>query len=562
MPSFPSYPSRSTNLLSGLWDFAFTPGGRDLSAINPKMVTFNRRMAVPGCFDACPSWAGQRGTAIYRTQTHIRPGQKSILKFPAVGLFVRVYVDNQMLHEQAAPYSAFEVSVPATPHSLREIVLVVDNRVDTGLVPTVRPGFDFYLHGGVFRGIELHEVPDCYIDRVYVRTLDAAAGLIQCEVMLKGELPEKLNVAYGFDGEDPEPFPEAEVLDGKVLLMLSVPDPSLWTLEDPNLHKLYVSIGKDAIIERFGLRTIECVGDEIHMNGKPLPKLQGVNRHEAHPEYGPALPVVQLLQDAQLLKDLGCNFVRGAHYPQDQRFLDLCDEMGILVYEEVMNWNPRPEDLSNPAYVDAVAEQIGGMVRASQNHPSVIMWGVMAGGASDEENGRTAMRKWINMVREEDLSRPITYATDRLRSDLMLDMVDIISISMYPAWRDIHADSMRPLDELENKLADALDYLKREGHLTKPVLLSEIGAGALYGWRDRMAGMWSEEYQAEYFERACRYIKGEKRFAGVALWQFCDCRAFTKDHSLGRPRGFNNKGLCDEYRRPKLAYFRVRKQFR
>ena len=112
-----------------------------------------------------------------------------------------------------------------------------------------------------------------------------------------------------------------------------------------------------------------------------------------------------------------------------------------------------------------------------------------------------------------------------------------------------------------NKIDECLDGLKQRGLSDKPFIISEIGAGAIYGWRDPICAHWSEEYQDEYLKIVCNEVVSNKNIAGVALWQFCDCRTYRGSHALGRPRAFNNKGIVDEYRRPKSAYKSVKNIF-
>ena len=130
-----------------------------------------------------------------------------------------------------------------------------------------------------------------------------------------------------------------------------IPQAIYWQPDAPHLHSLHCAFadGSDSIRERTGLRTITCDGEKILLNGKEI-TLRGVNRHELHPQTGPALSDGHIIQDLALLKDLGANFVRGSHYQQDQRFLDLCDECGLMVWEEALGWQARDHHFTNPAF--------------------------------------------------------------------------------------------------------------------------------------------------------------------------------------------------------------------
>ena len=154
-----------------------------------------------------------------------------------------------------------------------------------------------------------------------------------------------------------------------------VPQPRLWTPSQPHLHKLTVVLFSegmqvDAMEVRFGLRRVEARDGQIRINGEPI-MLLGVNRHESNPLGGIFMTYEQLQQDVDLLKELGANFVRGSHYSQDQRFLDLCDEYGLLVWEETVAWQPSLEDLQDPLFMSQQIKALDETIDASINHPSV-----------------------------------------------------------------------------------------------------------------------------------------------------------------------------------------------
>jgi beta-glucuronidase len=139
-----------------------------------------------------------------------------------------------------------------------------------------------------------------------------------------------------------------------------------------------------------------------------------------------------------------------------------------------------------------------------------------------------------------------------------LDLVDVIAINTYPGWyHRTPADIPEVLDGLAQLMAG-------KGFADKPLMIGEIGAEGLWGWRDWHARHWTEQYQAQILENALRHLLVDRtRWCGVALWQFCDVRSSEAlGRTLGRARGFNNKGLVDEYRRPKLAYDTVKRLFR
>ena len=573
MSRFPRFPNRVVQCLDGMWDFTFLGTdialGRSYAELvpnklqdrptdNPSEKT-SGRAAVPGCFDTIPSHAGVRGTAVYTLTVSIAPGRQALLRFGGVGLWVRVYVDGETLFEGSYPYSPLAVEVPASDSERRTLAVLIDNRFDAERVPLFEPFFDFYAYGGIYRSVELHELPDKYIDRLEVTPIDVYAGRICVAAFLGRTTAESVPGTVTFDDGSRSNVTFTRS-DGAYVAEAEVPEPRPWSPEDPQLHRLRVEIGEDSIEERFGLRTVEATGGHVLVNGRAV-KLLGVCRHEAHPQFGPALPLQQLVQDLDLIRGLGCNFVRGVHYPQDQRFLELCDEQGILVFEETLGWGQRESRFfASRQFYDGQVLQMRRMIAASYNHPSVISWGFLNEGGSNEEFAVPLYRELIGLAKSLDGSRPVTYASMFPFDDLLFEEADIISVNQYPAWYS--GDGTRPLETIPERLERMTAHLAASGLSDKPVVVSEIGAGAIYGWRDSHHSRWSEEYQRDHLSVVCREILSRSAYAGVSLWQFCDCRTYDDANAIKRPRAFNNKGLFDEYRRPKLAADAVGEIFR
>ncbi|MBR0458849.1 MAG: hypothetical protein IJJ26_06405 [Victivallales bacterium] len=556
---YPQYTGRKVQCLDGLWDFAFTEGGeKDLASPRFSRIRYTHRLAVPGVFDTLPEFAGKRGTAFYRTQVTTTANARLLLKLGGLGMWAKLFWDRQPIGLVDLPYSGMQFEFNAGEGTAHELIIELDNRFDFARQPLLSQNYDYYCHGGIFRSIELHELASVAIDRARVITKDLK-GAVQIELLLRGK-SRSLEVKYSFDGGKKSTI-KVPVSKGKASWEAVVPKATLWSAEQPNLHTLEVELPNgDAIVERFGLRIVKTRGTQILLNGAPL-QLKGFCRHEAHPEFGPALPLQILLEDMQFLKSLGCNFVRGSHYPQDQRWLDLCDENGILVWEETVGWGDQENHLEDPHFRERQLEQQTWMVQNSFNHPSVILWGFLNEANGSAPCSRPVFEAMTAHLRELDSTRLVTFASCKAENDINFDLADVVGINQYPAWYARDPETARPLHEIAKRFDDFLAFLKKIGLGSRPVIVSEVGAGAIYGWRDRFRCHWSEEYQADYLEEFLSYLEKRKRICGVALWQFMDCRTYSTSRALGRPRAFNNKGVLDEYRRPKLAFQVVQKHF-
>ncbi len=560
MHPFPHYSKRKFEILDGAWDFCFLGESVDLKSVDVRKAVYKELMPVPGVFDNTPKYPGVRGTALYRRKVKADPNSRMKLRIGGLGLWARIYWDGMEIGIDDLPYSGVEFDFDSGKGMEHELVILIDNRLDFKRCPLFSQYYDFYGFGGIYRSIELHQLPKCSFERARITTLDIKTGLVSIDIGLSGKIPAKFAFNLSFDGRKEEGFCET-VKSEHVKIELKVPKFKLWSPEKPNLHTVTISTMEDQITERFGIRKVAAEKGNITVNGK-VQKLLGYCRHESHMEFGPVQPLPLLFEDLQYLKDLGCNFVRGTHYPQDQRFLDLCDQLGIMVWEESMGWNNKPEHYADKGFFDAQVRQTRLLVRNSFNHPSVIIWGFLNEGNSETPSCRKMYSTLFKTIRGEDSSRLVTYASNRGERDLFFEMCDIVSLNTYPGWYAHDKEKARPLNEIVPCFDKFIKHIDKRGLKDKPFIISEIGAGAIYGWHDRFRVHWSEEYQADYLGVAVNYAVKNPRVSGISIWHFADARTYTTSYALGRPRAINDKGTLDEFRRPKMAYDIVKKAFK
>jgi beta-glucuronidase len=559
MHPYPHYSKRVWQSLDGIWDFHFLGEEATLDGLDLGGVNYDDQLCVPGVFDVTPKYAGRRGLALYRRKVDASAGRLK-LRFGGIGLWARVFWDGKPIGTLDLPYSGMELEFKSETAGEHTLVVAIDNRFDFKRTPLFSQYYDFYAYGGFYRGVELHELPACSLERVRVATLDLSNGIVDLDIELSGAVPARVDFTVAFDRQAPACY-GGEVRGGHVRLSLPVPDFRLWSPESPHLHTVTVALADDAITERFGIRTVSVDGDRICVNGTPR-KLLGYCRHEAHPEFGPVQPLPLLIEDLQYLKDLGCNYIRGSHYPQDQRFLDLCDQFGMIFWEESLGWGNQVEHVTDPGFCEAQLRQTRLMIQNSFNHPCVIMWGFMNEGPSHRPEATALYDSLIGLVRREDPSRLVTFATNHPGDELHFGKVDVISLNAYPGWYAQDREQVRPVGEVVPFFDAFIRSLDERGLGGKPFIISEFGAGAIRGWRDRFKSHWSEEFQAEMLGTICRYVMERPRVAGIALWHFADAQTYTSAYALMRPRTINDKGTLDEYRRPKLAYDQVQRAFR
>lgn len=574
MRAFPHHAIRRTFDLSGSWDFAFL-GDADPARVDVAGIEFKEKMIVPLSFDAVAPHRGKRGLAAYRMRIDISGAERIMIDFPGLGPWSAFHVDGRRIGEHDCPFTRKRVEVGGSV--ARELVVLVDNRFDAKRLPGGPfPNYDWYQYGGIFRPPLLHVLPGLSIGDVMLRVKDWRKGVVEAEIMVGGCGSDKV-LSCLVDGDEVVLKPFSVEAGNPCRFEFRVADPRRWDLDAPNLHNVSLRTSSDDWHGRFGLREIRTEGDKIFLNGELL-KIIGVNRHETHPEFGHAVPPAVMMEDIRLIKDLGCNFVRGAHYPQDQRFLDLCDEAGLLVWEETCGWNNRREHFLDPRFMDQQLRQIDDMIHASFNHPCVVIWGFLNEGKSEQEEAPQAYEQIVSRIRGLDNSRLIACCNMyREKTASRMPRTELVCYNMYSGWYYGHYADLSA--ECEQWLGNAWRMLGER----RPFIISEYGAEALYGWHDPFETQWSEEHQAAAVSSACREILKRDDVAGLIIWQFCDTRRpdfsprlpasemrreLAAD-SIGAsgfgmgpmpiaPRCHNCKGLVDEFRRPKKAYYAMR----
>ena len=547
---------RQVQHLEGIWDFSFL-GQVDPDRIAIPSIAFSDRISVPGSFDATPAYAGRRGVAAYRTCIRFADTRRHRLFLDGVHNWCAVFLNDRRLGDHAGGFTRFSFDILPEEPGEAELVILTDNRFDEQRSPLHEESLDWYQYGGITRGAELHRLPELRIDRVSCTTMDHQSRSVRVEIDFGADAPRSDVCRIDWNGRTVAELPvEAGPDPARITADLQLTGAALWSPDSPNLHMIEVSLRDDDFRIRFGIRTIELQDQQILLNGRPL-RLIGFNRHESHPQFGHGLPDELIASDIQQLRDLECTFVRGSHYPQDERFLDLCDEEGICVWEEALSWEPEARQLTDERWLRAQERNIDEMIASGHNHPSVIIWGILNEGPSRDPDCRPAYERLFGRIRSRDASRPVSFASSHPHEDLCIDLADIVAVNTFPGWYD---GEIEDVPELIGRIFAGIDAA---GFRNRPVIVSEVGAGAVPGWRDRHEARWSEQYQAALLERVITYLFMESsRACGLAIWQFCDVRSSQdRNRMMGRPRGFNNKGVVDEYRRPKQAYEVVKTLF-
>eukprot|EP00445_Apocalathium_hangoei_P072708 CAMPEP_0204153922 /NCGR_PEP_ID=MMETSP0361-20130328/28277_1 /ASSEMBLY_ACC=CAM_ASM_000343 /TAXON_ID=268821 /ORGANISM="Scrippsiella Hangoei, Strain SHTV-5" /LENGTH=311 /DNA_ID=CAMNT_0051109111 /DNA_START=27 /DNA_END=962 /DNA_ORIENTATION=- len=276
----------------------------------------------------------------------------------------------------------------------------------------------------------------------------------------------------------------------------------------------------------------------------------------------PVMKYGELVKDVAVLGALGANFVRGAHYAQDQRFLDLCDVHGLLVWEEVLGWQNSIHDFADGIFMLQTLKMADEMAAASANHPSVIFFGFFNEGQSSDEGpaASAAYAAMAGRLRQNSMgTKLVSWGSSAGMDDKHLEHADVCAFHLYPAWyptrKPVDMEEVQEIPLMWQVMADWV----REHYPDKPLLVTEAGAGGLFGHHGPSDVKWTEEYQSLLMQMHFLAIMKNPGIAGLALWQFAD---FPIDQNVSseehRPRGLNNKGVVGLNRQPKVAFHALR----
>lgn len=545
---FDTHHIRQIKELDGIWNF-------EADGIDRKYG-----IPVPGCWEQHPDLMRYRGKGTYTKKVYIKDGGNVRLEFKGVSHTADVYFDGEKIAHHYNAFTPFSAVAKAAAAGEHEIRVRVDNTF--GEHSALHKPNDYYTYGGITRPVSMEIVPDIYIKNIHftpymadgkwnARTEVRVCSLSGCDVnagiriTLAGRTESSVIRVPG-GGEACAVFESA------------FENVRAWSHKDPALYMLEAVLvidGEEAddLIERVGFRTVEVRDTKIYLNGEPV-YLKGFNRHEDYAVDGCAVSFRHMVQDMDMMQDMNANAVRTCHYPNDERFLDLCDERGIMVWEENHARGLVLEDMQNPNFERQCEDCIREMIENHYNHPSIVIWGILNECASETEEGRRMYKKQYEQIKSMDISRPTTSATCRHFTDICLDLPDVVSFNMYSGW---YQDC--PIDERNNR---EIEWIKSAGGDNKPIIVSELGAAAIYGYRDRSCCKWSEERQAEIIRDNLEVYMNDDRITGVFIWQFADCRVTEEGGWFStRARCHNNKGVVDEYRRPKMAYDTVQEMF-
>lgn len=458
----------------------------------------------------------------------LKKNQRVILHFEGVATYAKVYIDGKYIGEHKGGYTPFEFDITNVINEENEITLYVDSNERKEIPPF---GFvvDFLTYGGIYREVWLEIVPEIYIKNAQIKTSHELDKIKRFHVDLYvNKATGPVDIQFVLKKEDTIVFEETTKcsLNLKNKFSFEVENIQLWHINSPHLYHLEIILNNnDKKIFRFGFRKMEYKNSGFVLNGERI-KLRGLNRHQSFPYVGYAMPKRAQRKDADILKyDLGLNTVRLSHYPQSKHFLDRCDEVGLLVFDEIPGWQHVSK---NEEWRNLTLQHVREMIERDWNHPSIFIWGVRINESQDDDK---LYRETNKLARELDSTR-VTGGVRCIQNSNLLE--------------DVYTYNDFIFDGIQLPLNKKKKVTKRKA----PYLVTEFN-GHMYPTK-------KFDDESKRVEHALRHVKvldrmeGDSEISGAIGWCMFD---YNTHKEFGSGDKICYHGVLDMYRIPKYAYY-------
>ena len=596
---------RERVFLNGRWAAVIDPYDRgSLAGLAPRAVepkspsdlaefSFENglTLAVPGDWNTQdPRLVFYQGAVWYKTTfdwPETSEGQV-FLHFGAANYRASVYLNGLLLGEHEGGFTPFNFAVTDRLNAGENLLVVrVDNRRAADDIPTATT--DWHNYGGLTREVSLVRVPDVYVRSWQIGLApelgaegSVIAGWIEpvglgsgAEVVLS--IPE-LGIEQAFAvGES-----------GRAEVRIAA-DPERWSPKNPRLYDIEIRAGEDSVSDRIGFRTVAVRGHEILLNGEPI-FLRGISINEERADGGGRIhSEAQAETILGWAKELDANFVRLAHYPHDEFMPQVADRLGLLVWEEIpVYW---AVDFESENTLTRARRQMSELIERDRNRASVILWSLA--NETPEGPARNAfLQNLADLVRQEDPTRLVTAAlitgADALQGfllggylpavvglpvskwvfdvrDPLAEIVDVPALNEYFGWYYSGALALIlpwSSHHMRRVMLDGMEEIEIRTPSGKPLIVSELGAGAKFGMHAPLETLtaYSEEYQAEVYERQLAMLARQPQLSGISPWVLKDFRAPLRLYQ-GVQDYWNRKGLISEKGEKKEAFFVLRDHY-
>lgn len=392
-------------------------------------------------------------------------GKKLFLDFEGVMIYADVFCNGKLICSHKGGYTFFEVDITEFVNYGQDNTIVVKvDSTERKDIPPYGNVVDYLTYGGIYREVSLRVVEKSYVKNLYIKTLDCLEKIkkVSANVVIEAEYDCDMKIEFNFTDELMKNQIESKVVnakkgENKVILDINTENVELWNINNPKLYEAFVRVSIDSkvidnVSEKFGFREAIFKCDGFYLNGEKI-KLIGLNRHQSYPYVGYAMPKRIQEDDAKILKnDLGINIVRCSHYPQSKHFLNKCDELGLLVFEEIPGW----QHIGDEEWKQVAIKNVREMIERDFNHPSIILWGVRINESDDCHDLYQRTNDLAHLLDDTRQTGGVRYVTN---SEMLEDVLTFNDF--------VHEGGTKVLRELEEVTDKKVPYLVTEnnGHI-------------------------------------------------------------------------------------------------
>ena len=585
--------SRSLMDLSGIWGFKLDDGSGFEQKWYEAPLADAMTMAVPSSYNDLKEGEDFRehyGWVFYQRTISVPAfmrTQRVMLRLAAVTHIAKVYLNDQLICEHKGGFLPFEVQLNEYLKDGENLLTIaVDNRIDHSTLPVGsesgggllgggmfpskeskkrnHPNFDFFNYCGITRPVKIYTTPEAYVaDVALTSEVDGTTAQVAYEIETVGEGEPQICIRT----RNGEVVAQGTGAKGT----LTIENVTLWQPLKAYLYEVQVTFGEDVYVMTYGVRTVKVEGGKFLINGQPF-YFKGYGKHEDTFPAGRGLNLPMNIKDLSLIKWQGANSFRTSHYPYSEEMMQLCDEEGIVVIDEVpavgvhLNFggganfkNGKKVETFDPVEEGGIRtfehhkEVIRDVISRDRNYACVVMWSIANESDSAGKGAYEYFKPLYELARSLDpQKRPCTIVSVQMadyKNDCTLRLSDVFCLNRYYGWYTCGGD----LQAAEDMCREEMEFWNAQG---KPFMFTEYGADTMTGLHDTTPVMWTEEYQVDYYRANHRVVDAMENFVGEQVWNFAD---FATSQGLMRVQG-NKKGLFTRDRRPKLAahYFRER----
>lgn len=533
------------------------------------------------------------GTGWYQTSFYLPlrwgsgNGKKITLVFNGANYKTTVWLNGQKIgfHEGGYTKFWFEINKYVNFGQNNQLIIQVDNRYQPNRIPwgKIPHWMNF---GGIYRQVYIKQTSLVCLDDIKITnslTYDRPTGMgfnhCKAKLNIRFFVHDYRSTTRRFNGSllvtlkdsfstITHEVPIALGTDGSKFLSteIELENPKLWSPTNPYLYdvvfqliddKNRMEIDREQI--RWGIRDFQVNEHNFYLNNKRI-VLRGINRFEDHPDVGSSLNPRLIYNDLNIMKEAYINCIRTTYFPPHESLLELADEMGFLVLEQIPVWGFTDEDFTKEN-LSVAQKQLWEMIHRDKNHCSVITWIVSSDCETGTEKAKEFFAELLTFSRELDPFRSHTLVSKNPMEDKTFDLVDFICTRTDSGWYSSYdtkpEDSAKVIDEIWQHL----QKLHKDNKM-KPLVITEFGAEAIAGYKSFASAHWSENYQYDLLRSYLKEIIKKPFIAGASIGHFQDFRLSPYGGFRDKPQELNNKGIVDFHRQPKISFYIVQQLYR